>query len=102
PFRVKLPDHRIEWNGAIRQSAEHDFLYLPKKLAEACIAAWSGAQDDCIGEGAHQTFEVCATASIDHAAHHQIILSAVAMQQSVNGSKQQHVGRDTLGASTAL
>src|ERR1043165_4542537 len=76
--------------------AEANFAHAAQQLAEGRIAGQVRAQDEGVEEEADDLFGLDLIASGDRRAHDDVVLAAVAVEQSIERGQHQHKQRDTL------
>src|ERR687883_586859 len=88
--RLKFLYEFLEWQVLMSVGAEANFFYLPQKFSEGLLLRKTGTQGQHVDEEADQRLHLAAMAACDCRPDHDIPLTCVAPQQSLESGQQQY------------
>src|SRR5882672_7253397 len=97
-IRAHALDHLLKWDILMRISAQGNGPDLAQQFAECRAGLQGRAHNQRVGKQADQPFDFSVVAVSDRHAYKNDLLSAVSVQQNVEGSQQAHKQRSALVA----
>src|SRR4026209_845899 len=96
PLRLQLFHELLEWHVQVRIRTQAHFLHSLQQLDKCRLAAQVNAQRQGVYEGSDQPFGVLIIPTGEWRADYDVVLPAIALEQSLKRGEERHEQRHAL------